>query len=65
MKEYEVYRGDDLDLVTVIHARTYGSAVWQAKQMGYGDGFRIVEVEECRSYSTYGPYKRRNEHGRE
>lgn len=46
MKEWEVYRGDDLDLVTVIHARTYENALWIAKKMGFwGREYRIVEVK--------------------
>lgn len=47
MKEFEVYRvGGYLDLVTVIHARTYDEAVQKARRLGYGKGFRIVEVGE-------------------
>lgn len=44
---FEVYRTDNLlDLVAVIRASTYESAVWRAKQLGYGgEGFRLVEVE--------------------
>lgn len=45
MKEFEVYRGDDYDLVAVIRARTYEEAQWKARKLGYGEGFRIVEVE--------------------
>lgn len=45
MKEFEVYRGNDTDLVDVIYARTYQAAVWQARKKGYGEGFRIVEVK--------------------
>ena len=47
MKEFEVYRECGyLDLVAVIHARTYDEAVLKARKLGYGEGFRIVEVEE-------------------
>lgn len=47
MKEYEVYREDGyLDLVAVILARTYDEAVRKARSLGYGEGFRIEEVEE-------------------
>ena len=47
MKEYEVYRETGyLDLVAVIKANTYEEAREEAKMMGYGKGFRIVEVEE-------------------
>ena len=47
MKEYEVYREDGyLDLVAVIRARTYDEAVRKARSLGYGEGFRIEEVEE-------------------
>ena len=46
MKEFEVYRkGGYLDLVAVIYARTYEEAVKKARKLGYGKGFRIVEVE--------------------
>ena len=45
MREFEVYRGNDTDLVDVIYARTYEAAVRKARKMGYGEGFRIVEVE--------------------
>lgn len=45
MREFEVYRGNDTDLVDVIYARTYEGAVRKARMMGYGEGFRIVEVE--------------------
>ena len=46
MKEYEVYRECGyLDLVAVIKADTYEEARHQAKKMGYGKGFRIVEVD--------------------
>lgn len=44
MKEFEIYRGDDWDLVAVIKARTYEEAERRARKLGYGDGFRIVEV---------------------
>lgn len=47
MKEFEVYRGDDSDLVAVIRARTYEDAERKARMLGYGAGFRIVEVERC------------------
>ena len=46
MKEVEVYRGNDTDLVDVIHARSYEQAMWIAKKKGYGKGFRIVEVTD-------------------
>lgn len=47
MKEYEVYRASGyLDLVAVIRAYSYEEAVKKARKMGYGKGFRIVEVEE-------------------
>ena len=46
MKEFEVYRGNDTDLVDVIHARSYEQAVWIARKKGYGKGFRIVEVKD-------------------
>lgn len=47
MKEFEGYRESGyLDLVAVIHALTYEEAVRKARKMGYGAGFRIVEVEE-------------------
>lgn len=45
MREFEVYRGDDYDLVAVIRARTYEEALWKARKLGYGKEFRIVEVE--------------------
>ena len=46
MKEYEVYRECGyLDLVCVIHARTYEEAVDEARKMGYGKEFRIEEVD--------------------
>jgi hypothetical protein len=45
MKEFEVYRGDDYDLVAVIRARTYEEAMWKARKLGYGKEFRLVEVE--------------------
>ena len=46
MKEFEIYRGDDwTDLVAVIRARTYEEAERKARKLGYGEGFRIVEVE--------------------
>lgn len=45
MKEFEVYRGNDTDLVDVIYARTYEAAVVMARKKGYGEGFRIVEVK--------------------
>lgn len=44
MNEFEVYRGDDWDLVAVIRARTYEEAERKARSLGYGRGFRIVEV---------------------
>ena len=44
MKEFEVYSGNDTDLVDVIYARTYEAAVVMARKKGYGKGFRIVEV---------------------
>ena len=47
MKEFEVYRESGyLDLVTVIRARSYDEAVDKAYQMGYGDEYRIEEVED-------------------
>lgn len=47
MKTFEVYRNSGyLDLVAVIRARTYEDAVRKARSLGYGNGFRIVEVEE-------------------
>lgn len=46
MKEYEVYRESGyLDLVAVIKANTYEEAQQEARKMGYGKEFRIVEVE--------------------
>lgn len=47
MKVFEVYRDSGyLDLVDVIHASSYAGAVRKAKIMCYGEGFRIVEVED-------------------
>ena len=47
MKEFEIYRECGyLDLVAVIHARTYEEAVRKARKMGYGKDFRIVEVKD-------------------
>lgn len=46
MNEYEVYRECGyLDLVAVIKADTYDQAKWEAKRLGYGNGFRIEEVD--------------------
>ena len=46
MNEYEVYRECGyLDLVAVIRADTYEEAVLKAKRMGYGNGFRVEEVD--------------------
>ena len=46
MKEYEVYRECGyLDLVAVIKARTYKEAVQEARKLGYGKEFRVVEVD--------------------
>ena len=46
MKEFEVYRESGyLDLVAVIYARTYEEAKQEARKMGYGKEFRIVEVD--------------------
>ena len=46
MKEYEVYRECGyLDLVAVIKARCYEEAKEKAKDMGYGKGFRVEEVD--------------------
>lgn len=59
LKEYEIYRGDDSDLVTVIRARTYDGAEWKARKMGYGPEFRIVEVEEYGGFDNYGPYTKK------
>ena len=47
MKEFEVYRESGyLDLVTVIRARSYEEAVKKAHKLGYGDEYRIEEVED-------------------
>ena len=47
MKEFEVYREEGyLDMVAVIRARTYEEAERKARMLGYGEGFRIVEVSE-------------------
>lgn len=47
MREFEVYRDFGYeDLVCVIRANSYEEAVKKARRMGYGAGFRIVEVEE-------------------
>lgn len=59
MKDYEIYRGDDSDLVDVIRARTYEQAVRKARKMGYGPEFRIVEVEEYCDFKNYGPYAKK------
>ena len=59
MKDYEIYRGDDSDLVDVIRARTYEQAVRKARKMGYGPEFRIVEVEEYGDFENYGPYAKK------
>lgn len=61
MKEFEIYRGDDLDLVDIIRARTYEQATKAARKKGYGDGFRIVEVEEYGTCKNYGPYAMKEE----
>ena len=46
MKEYEVYRESGyLDLVAVIKANTYEEARAEARMLGYGKGFRVVEVD--------------------
>lgn len=45
MREFEIYRGNDLDLVAVIRARSFEEAQYKARQLGYGENFRIVEVE--------------------
>jgi hypothetical protein len=47
MKQYEVYRGNDTDLVDVIYARTYEEACRKARKKGYGKGFRVVEVRDA------------------
>ncbi len=66
MKEYEIYRGSDSDLVDVVRARTYEQAVWIARKLGYGPEFRIVEVERYDVYENYGDFaKRRNNCGKE
>ena len=45
MREFEVYRDSGyMDLVTVIMAYSYEEAVKKARKMGYGRGFRIIEV---------------------
>ena len=59
MKEYEIYRGNDYDLVTVIKARTYDQAVWLARKLGYGPEFRVVEVEEYGDYENYGHFAKK------
>ena len=59
MKDYEIYRGDDSDLVDVVRARTYEQAVRKARKMGYGPEFRIVEVEEYGDFENYGPYAKK------
>ena len=46
MKEFEVYRECGyLDLVAVIKANTYEEAKEQARRLGCGKEFRIVEVD--------------------
>ena len=59
MKDYEIYRGDDSDLVDVVRARTYEQAVRKARKMGYGPEFRIVEVEEYGDFENYGHYAKK------
>lgn len=44
LKMFEVYRGDDTDLVATICALDYDEAVKRARKLGYGKGYRIVEV---------------------
>ena len=59
MKEYEIYRGSDSDLVDVVRARTYEQAVRIARKLGYGPEFRIVEVERYDVYENYGDFAKR------
>lgn len=44
LKVFEVYRGDDTDLVATISAIDYDEAEKRARRLGYGKGYRIVEV---------------------
>ena len=46
LREYEVFRENCRhDVVVVIKAWSYWGAVKQAREMGYGEGFRVEEVE--------------------
>ena len=47
MREFEVYRECGyLDLVAVIRADSYEEAERISRKMGYGDEFRIEEVDD-------------------
>jgi hypothetical protein len=46
IKQYEVYREHCRDdVVAVITAWSYYGALKQAREMGYGEGFEVEEVE--------------------
>ena len=62
MREFEVYREfGALDLVAVIHARSYDEAVKKARKLGYGKEFRIEEVEEYGDFENYGPFAKKEQ----
>ena len=62
MKEYEIYRTSGyMDIVDVIHARSYEEAVKKARKMGYGKGFRIEQVEEFGDFENYGPFAKKED----
>lgn len=47
VKQYEVYREYCRDdVVAVITAWSYYGALKQAREMGYGEGFKVEEVEK-------------------